>query len=68
MIRIQARRRKNESKATQFIIRGRPVPQEKINRFSKRWKISAGQALEVPGNLQGNSTTPYPIHVCSILL
>ena len=37
-MQIQKRRRDDENKETEFNYRGRPVPQEKIDRWQKRQK------------------------------
>ena len=38
IVQIQKRRREDENKETEFSYRGRPVPQEKIDRWQKRQK------------------------------
>jgi hypothetical protein len=49
IIRIRKRRRDNEDKDTQFRLRQRPVPEEKINRFAKRQKTLMAQVTS-PGS------------------
>jgi hypothetical protein len=48
IIRIRKRRRDDEDKDTQFRLRQRPVPQEKIDRFMKRQKTPTAQVIS-PG-------------------
>jgi Clr5 domain len=48
IIRVRKRRRDDEGKDTQFRLRERPVPQEKIDRFVKRQKTPTAQVTS-PG-------------------
>ncbi|KAK3304971.1 Clr5 domain-containing protein [Chaetomium strumarium] len=55
IVQIQKRRREHENKETEFRFRGRPLPQEKIDRWQKRRK--SGEEVASPHRLAGLSWT-----------
>jgi hypothetical protein len=50
IVQIQKRRREDENKETEFSYRGRPVPQDKIDRRQKRRK---SDEISSPHHLAG---------------
>ncbi|KAF6793813.1 ankyrin repeat protein [Colletotrichum musicola] len=49
MVRIRKRRKEHEGKSTDFELRKRKVPPQKVDRFEKRQKLRDGGALPVSG-------------------
>ena len=53
IVRIQNDRKSSDGKDTHFTVRGRPVPQEKIDRYLRRQKRDASiDVMSVPGSPQ----------------
>lgn len=62
MVRIRKRRKEQEGKSTDFELRKRKVPPQKIDRFEKRQKLRDGGALPVSGE---SSSLEYLCVDCS---
>jgi hypothetical protein len=53
--RIRKERRLHEQKETEFSLRGRPIPPEKIDRWEKRHNSAEDQAVSPNGSIAGTS-------------
>ncbi|KAK3322874.1 Clr5 domain-containing protein [Apodospora peruviana] len=53
---IRTRRRETENKETEFSLRGRPIPAEKIDRWEKRYGADHNRDPSPDGGTAGTST------------